>query len=169
VQNRPWLPWNGWFAIEAVAACTMYLSLRHGKGSKTVNSPLQQITGKTPYFARDFPAAFGDLIMVENPTGTDGAIYYYLFCKYWLIKCFETHRSLVVGCVVEINRCFGHFFLVGIKYKRLPFYPLLVFTVCTMCYLFLLPTAPCHTTTTLLINQNTHTDIPFSTATRAGK
>jgi hypothetical protein len=61
VQDRPWLPWWGRFAVQAVAAATMYLSLRHGKNSKSKLSPYQQLTGRTPVVDRDFKATFGDL------------------------------------------------------------------------------------------------------------
>ena len=66
VQERPWLPWWGRFAIQAVAAATMYLSLRHAKNSKSKRSPFQQLTGRTPVADRDFKASFGDLVLVEN-------------------------------------------------------------------------------------------------------
>ena len=66
VQARPWLPWWGRFAVEAVGAATMYLSLRHAKNSRSLLSPLQQLTGRTPVADRDFKASFGDLVLVEN-------------------------------------------------------------------------------------------------------
>ena len=66
VQDRPWLPWWGRFAVQAVAAASMYISLRHAKNSKSKLSPYQQLTGTTPVVDRDFKAAFGDLVLVEN-------------------------------------------------------------------------------------------------------
>ena len=66
VQERPWMPWWGKFAVQAVAAVTAYIALRHGKNSKCRYSPYQQMTGRTPIAERDFKAAFGDLVLVEN-------------------------------------------------------------------------------------------------------
>jgi hypothetical protein len=66
VQDRPWMPWWGRFAVQAVAAATAYIALRHGKNSKCMYSPFQQMTGRTPIAERDFKAGFGDLVMVEN-------------------------------------------------------------------------------------------------------
>jgi len=66
VQDRPWLPWWGRFAIQAVSTASLYISLRHAKNSKSRLSPYQQLTGTTPVVDRDFKAAFGDLVLVEN-------------------------------------------------------------------------------------------------------
>jgi hypothetical protein len=66
VQDRPWMPWWGRFAVQAVAAATAYIALRHGKNSKCLYSPFQQMTGRTPIAERDFKAGFGDLVLVEN-------------------------------------------------------------------------------------------------------
>ena len=67
VQDRPFLPWGGRFILQAVVAADMYISQRHAKNSKTLLSPYQQLSGRTPVVERDFKAAFGDLIVVENP------------------------------------------------------------------------------------------------------
>ena len=66
VQDRPWMPWWGKFAVQAVAAATAYIALRHGKNSRCQYSPFQQMTGRTPIAERDFKAGFGDLVLVEN-------------------------------------------------------------------------------------------------------
>jgi hypothetical protein len=71
VQAVPFLPWFGRFALQAVAAATMYISQRHARNSKSMKSPFQQFTGRTPVIDRDFKAVFGDLVAVENTSEED--------------------------------------------------------------------------------------------------
>ena len=99
VQDRPWLPWWGRFAVQAVAAASMYISLRHAKNSKSKLSPYQQLTGTTPVVDRDFKAAFGDLVLVENlrdEASKSLVTRPRMIEAVWLRPSFDDHGSAVV-------------------------------------------------------------------------
>jgi hypothetical protein len=61
----PYLPWYGRFLVEAVVSVGFYANLRYPRSAPGAPTPLQQITGRPIIFAKDIPAAFGDIVMVE--------------------------------------------------------------------------------------------------------
>jgi len=109
VQEKPWLPWFGRFAVEAVATATMYISLRHSRNSESRNSPFGQLTGRVPVIDRDFKACFGDLVAVENTVDTNKKLLVdreRVRLAVWLRPAFDDHGSafvldLVAGLVVK--------------------------------------------------------------------
>lgn len=65
VIAKPSLPWFGRFLTEAVATCALLMNIQLSKLDMTLPPPITLMTGMVVDVERDFPADFGDCVLVE--------------------------------------------------------------------------------------------------------